>query len=163
PADAWLPSSACVRESTAAMISAHAPARPAIEPPSISLRGSVVPSAKLDGVNSRKVVAVDANPAARPVATGTETYAREVPRRLPGAAPELAFRFYASRPGPVDGLDLTVLPGRRLWSQLRLPVELMQRPPDLFFAPSHVVPFLARGRALTVVHDLAFDRHPEAY
>ena len=122
-----------------------------------------MPSAKLDEVNSSKVVAVDASPAARPVATGTETYAREVARRLPGAAPELAFRFYASRPGPVDGLDLTVLPGRRLWSQLRLPVELMQRPPDLFFAPSHVVPFLARGRALTVVHDLAFERHPEAY
>jgi glycosyltransferase involved in cell wall biosynthesis len=110
-----------------------------------------------------KVVAVDASPAARPVVTGTETYAREVARRLPQAAPELEFRFYASRPGPVDGLDLTVLPGRRLWSQVRLPVELLQRPPDLFFAPSHVVPFLSRGRALTVVHDLAFERYPEAY
>jgi glycosyltransferase involved in cell wall biosynthesis len=110
-----------------------------------------------------RVVAVDANPAARAVATGTETYARELARRLPEAAPELEFRFYASRPGPVDGLDLTVLPGRRLWSQLRLPLELAQRPPDLFFAPSHVVPFLARGRALTVVHDLAFERYPAAY
>ena len=106
---------------------------------------------------------MDASPAVRPVTTGTETYARELARRLPGAAPELDFRFYASRPGLVDGFDLTVLPGRRLWSQLRLPVELAQRPPDLFFAPSHVVPFLVRGRALTVVHDLAFERYPEAY
>jgi glycosyltransferase involved in cell wall biosynthesis len=110
-----------------------------------------------------RVVAVDASPAVRPVATGTETYARELARRLPGAAPELDFRFYASRPGLVDGLDLTVLPGRRLWSQLRLPVELLQRPPDLFFAPSHVVPFLVRGPVLTVVHDLAFERYPGAY
>jgi glycosyltransferase involved in cell wall biosynthesis len=110
-----------------------------------------------------RTVAVDANPAARQVATGTETYAREVARRLPGAAPELRFRFYASRPGPVEGVDLTVLPGRRLWSQARLPVELWRHPPDLFFAPSHVVPFLARGRALTVVHDLAFERYPGAY
>jgi glycosyltransferase involved in cell wall biosynthesis len=114
-------------------------------------------------MRASRVVAVDASPAVRPVATGTETYARELARRLPGAAPELDFRFYASRPGLVDGLDLTVLPGRRLWSQLRLPVELLQRPPDLFFAPSHVVPFLLRGRALTVVHDLAFERYPEAY
>ena len=106
---------------------------------------------------------MDASPAARPVVTGTETYARELARRLPEAAPELEFRFYASRPRPVEGLDLTVLPGRRLWSQVRLPVELLQRPPDLFFAPSHVVPFLLRGRALTVVHDLAFERFPEAY
>ena len=114
-------------------------------------------------MRSPSVVAVDASPATRPVVTGTETFARELARRLPSAAPELAFRFYAARPGQVDGLDLTVLPGRRLWSQLRLPFELAQRPPDLFFAPSHVVPFLARGRALTVVHDLAFERYPEAY
>ncbi|MDQ6771414.1 MAG: glycosyltransferase family 4 protein, partial [Candidatus Dormibacteraeota bacterium] len=32
-----------------------------------------------------------------------------------------------------------------------------------FFAPSHVVPFLAPGPALTVVHDLAFERFPDAY
>jgi glycosyltransferase involved in cell wall biosynthesis len=114
-------------------------------------------------MRASRVVAVDASPAVRPVATGTETYARELARRLPEAAPELDFRFYAPRPGLVDGFDLTVLPGRRLWSQLRLPVELLQRPPDLFFAPSHVVPFGVRGRALTVVHDLAFERYPEAY
>jgi glycosyltransferase involved in cell wall biosynthesis len=113
--------------------------------------------------NRPKTIAVDANPAARDVHTGTETYAREVARRLPGVAPELRFVFYASRPGQRPGLDFTVLPGRRLWSQLHLPLELWRRPPDLFFAPSHVVPFLVRGRALTVVHDLAFERHPGAY
>jgi len=106
---------------------------------------------------------VDANPAARPAPTGTEVYAREVTRRLPAAAPDLRFVMYASRPGDVDGLDLTVLPGRRLWSQGRLCRELWRRRPDLFFAPSHVVPFLAPGRALTVVHDLGFERHPEAF
>ncbi|HEY4027094.1 MAG TPA: glycosyltransferase family 1 protein [Candidatus Dormibacteraeota bacterium] len=108
-------------------------------------------------------VAVDANPAARAAHTGTEVYAREVARRLPAAAPDLRFVLYAARPGDVDGLDLTVLPGRRLWSQGRLCRELWRRRPDLFFAPSHVVPFLAPGRALTVVHDLAFERHPGAY
>jgi alpha-1,3-rhamnosyl/mannosyltransferase len=110
-----------------------------------------------------RTVAVDANPAARAVQTGTEVYARQVALRLPAAAPELRFHFYSARPGDVAGLDLTVLPGRRLWSQLRLPRELWRRRPDLFFAPSHVVPFLAPGPALTVVHDLAFERYPEAY
>jgi glycosyltransferase involved in cell wall biosynthesis len=113
-------------------------------------------------VNAR-TVAVDANPATRPASTGTEVYAREVARRLPSAAPDLRFVLYASRPGDVAGLDLTVLPGRRPWSQGRLCRELWHRRPDLFFAPSHVVPFLAPGRALTVVHDLAFERHPDAY
>src|SRR5437763_8524680 len=108
-------------------------------------------------------IAVDANPAARDAHTGTEVYAREVARRLPAAAPDLRFVFYAPRPGDVDGIDLTVLPGRRPWSQGRLCRELWRRRPDLFFAPSHVVPFLAPGRTLTVVHDLAFERFPAAY
>jgi glycosyltransferase involved in cell wall biosynthesis len=108
-------------------------------------------------------VAVDANPATRAVQTGTEVYTREVVRRLAAAGPDLEWVFYGSLPVDVEGVELTVLPARRLWSQLRLPVELARRPPDLFFAPAHVVPFLARGRALTVVHDLAFERFPAAY
>src|SRR5256885_5834390 len=112
---------------------------------------------------TQPIVAVDANPAARAAHPGTEVYAREVARRLPAAAPDLRFVFYAARPADVDGVDLTVLPGRRPWSQGRLCRELWRRRPDLLFAPSHVVPFLAPGRALTVVHDLAFERHPDAY
>jgi glycosyltransferase involved in cell wall biosynthesis len=108
-------------------------------------------------------VAVDANPLARPVHTGTEVYTREVARRLPAAAPELRFTFYAARPADVCGPDLTVLPGRRLWSQLRLPRELWRRRPDLLFVPAHVVPFLAPGPAVTVLHDLVFEHHPDAY
>jgi glycosyltransferase involved in cell wall biosynthesis len=112
---------------------------------------------------SHPLVAVDASPAARPVRTGTERYAAELCRRLPAAAPELRFAFYSSRPGDAPGLDLTVLPAPRLWSQVRLPIELWQRRPDLLFVPSHAVPFLAPGRTLTVVHDLAFERYPAAY
>jgi glycosyltransferase involved in cell wall biosynthesis len=108
-------------------------------------------------------VAIDANPAVRTARTGTETYALQVCRRLPKLLPEVRLVLYAARPGDLDGIDLTVLPGRRLWSQGRLPRELWRHPPDLFFAPSHVVPFLAAGPALTVVHDLAYERDPQAY
>jgi len=106
---------------------------------------------------------VDANPVTRRALTGTEVYARELARRLPGAAPDIEWVFYAARPAEGAELDLTVLPAPRLWSQARLPVELWSRRPDLFFAPSHVVPFLAPGRALSVVHDLAYERFPSAY
>jgi glycosyltransferase involved in cell wall biosynthesis len=51
----------------------------------------------------------------------------------------------------------------RLWSQLRLPIELWLRRPDLTFVPAHAVPFAAPGRTLTVVHDLAYERFPSAY
>jgi len=110
-----------------------------------------------------KKTAVDVNPATRSVITGTEVYTREVCSRLPAAAPEINFRFYASRPRAGLGLDVMVLPFRRLWSQVRLPVALARARPDLLFVPAHAIPFAWPGRVLTVVHDLAFLRHPHAY
>ncbi|HYL07685.1 MAG TPA: glycosyltransferase family 1 protein [Candidatus Udaeobacter sp.] len=108
-------------------------------------------------------IAVDVNPATRPVVTGTETFTREVCSRLPAAAPDLRWRFYASRPGRGLDIDVMVLPFRRLWSQVRLPWSLAHERPALLFVPGHVVPFAWTGRAVAVVHDLAFERYPEAY
>jgi glycosyltransferase involved in cell wall biosynthesis len=110
-----------------------------------------------------KTVAVDINPATRAVLTGTEVYTREVCSRLAAAAPELAWRFYASRPRAALGVDVMVLPFRRLWSQVRLPMALAGKRPDLLFVPAHAIPFAWPGKALTVVHDLAFERYPHAY
>src|SRR4030088_3287924 len=110
-----------------------------------------------------KTVAVDVNPATRAVMTGTEVYTKEVCSRLPAAAPELRWRFFASRPRAGVGLDVTVLPFRRLWSQVRLPVALAGVRPTLLFVPAHAIPFAWPGKALTVVHALAFERHPHAY
>jgi glycosyltransferase involved in cell wall biosynthesis len=110
-----------------------------------------------------KKVAVDVNPATRAVITGTEVYTREVSSRLAAAAPELRWRFFASRPGAGLGVDAMVLPFRRLWSQARLPIALAAERPDLLFVPAHAIPFAWPGKALTVVHDLAFERHPQAY
>ena len=111
----------------------------------------------------RSTVAVDINPATRPVLTGTEIFTREVSRRLPAAAPELRWRFFASRPRAGLGVDAMVLPFPRLWSQVRLPLALAAERPDLLFVPGHAIPFAWAGKVLTVVHDLAFKRHPEAY
>lgn len=56
-----------------------------------------------------------------------------------------------------------VVPMRRLWSQLRLPLALAREHPNLLFVPAHAIPFVWPGKVLTVVHDLAFERHPDAY
>ncbi|OLC22699.1 MAG: hypothetical protein AUG06_05600 [Actinobacteria bacterium 13_1_20CM_2_65_11] len=114
-------------------------------------------------MGSVKKVAVDLNPATREVATGTEIYTREVGSRLPAAAPELRWLFFASRARPGLGVDVMVVPMARLWSQLRLPLALGRAHPDLLFVPAHAIPFGWPGKSLTVVHDLAFERHPEAY
>ena len=108
-------------------------------------------------------IAVDANPATRAIVTGTEVYARELCARLRPAAPELDWVFYASRPAAGLGFDATVVPFSRLWSQARLPAALAAAKPDLLFVPAHSIPLAWPGRVLTVVHDLAFERHPDAY
>ncbi|HEV2413856.1 MAG TPA: glycosyltransferase family 1 protein [Candidatus Dormibacteraeota bacterium] len=95
--------------------------------------------------------------------TGTESYTREVSSRLPGAAPDLRWRFFAARAKADLGIDVMVLPFPRLWSQVRLPLHLASEHPQLLFVPGHVIPFAWPGRVLTVVHDLAFERYPEAY
>jgi glycosyltransferase involved in cell wall biosynthesis len=115
------------------------------------------------GATRPATIAVDINPATRPVATGTETFTREVCTRLPAAAPDLRWRFVASRPRAGLGVDVLVVPQRRLWSQIRLPLALAAEHPDLLFVPAHAIPFAWPGRMLTVVHDLAFERFPDAY
>ena len=110
-----------------------------------------------------KKVAVDLNPATREVATGTEVYAREVGSRLRGAAPDVRWLFFASRARSGLGVDMTVVPMARLWSQVRLPLALQRAHPDLLFVPAHAIPFGWLGKSLTVVHDLAFERHPDTY
>src|SRR5260370_20109301 len=110
-----------------------------------------------------KTVAVDLNPATREIATGTEVYAREVGSRLAAAAPELRWLFFASRARPGLGVDVMVVPMARMWSQVRLPLALRPAHPDLLFVPAHAIPFGWPGKCLTVVHDLAFERHPHAY
>ena len=110
-----------------------------------------------------KTIAVDINPATRDVATGTEVYTREVSTRLPKVAPDLNWEFFASRPKAGLGVDVVVLPFHRMWSQVRLPLALAGSHPDLLFVPAHSLPFAWTGKALTVVHDLAFERCPEAY
>lgn len=108
-------------------------------------------------------IAVDVNPATRPIVTGTEIFTREVCARLPNAAPEYRFRFFASRPKADLGMDVMVLPFWRMWSQVRLPLALARERPELLFVPGHAVPFAWPGKTLAVVHDLAFERHPDAY
>ncbi len=56
-----------------------------------------------------------------------------------------------------------VVPMARMWSQVRLPLALRPAHPDLLFVPAHAIPFSWPGKCLTVVHDLAFERHPDAY
>src|SRR5881275_2453921 len=115
------------------------------------------------GERKQATVAVDINPATRSVVTGTELFTHEVCSRLPAAAPEFRWRFFASRPRAGLGVDVVVLPFRRMWSQVRLPVALAQERPELLLLAAHAIPFALGGKGLALVHGLAFERPPDAY
>src|ERR1700694_3825699 len=102
-----------------------------------------------------KTVAVDLNPAAREVATGTEVYTREVGSRLRGVAPDLRWLFFASRARSGLGVDVMVVPMARLWSQVRLPLALQPAHPDPLFVPAHGTAFGWLGTSLAAGHELA--------
>lgn len=52
---------------------------------------------------------------------------------------------------------------RRLWTLLRLSLELMLHKIDILFVPSHTLPLYFPRKSVITVHDVAFKRYPELY
>jgi glycosyltransferase involved in cell wall biosynthesis len=53
--------------------------------------------------------------------------------------------------------------GPRLWTQVRLAIEIWLHPPDVFFAPAHTVPWIHPKETIVTVHGLEYEFCPEAY
>ncbi len=114
------------------------------------------------------LIGVDASRAVGAQATGTETYSHHLIRALIDLAPDRHFRLYFNRPPAGDlyrapNVERSVIPFRRLWTHLRLSVEVTRRPPDVLFVPAHVVPILHPRRSAATVHDLGYLHFPEAH
>lgn len=117
-------------------------------------------------------VALDGSDLATEKWDGTTVYARELLPRLAGELAEHGHdvTVYASRSltmgfPAVPGVHLSVIPGKRFWTQIALSRALFRSLPDLLFLPIQTVP-LYRPRALKViatVHDLDFLGYPETY
>ncbi len=54
-------------------------------------------------------------------------------------------------------------PPKYLWTQLRLSLEMLQKPPEVLFVPAHVLPRFAPKRSVVTIHDIGFHIHPELY
>lgn len=117
-------------------------------------------------------IGIDASRANRAQRTGVEWYAYHVIQRLKRIVPPThRVALYTEEPLR-DGLEdlpphwesrVLGWPPRRLWTQARLSWEMLTRPPDLFFVPAHVVPWVTPKRTLTTLHDVAFMAVPDAY
>lgn len=119
------------------------------------------------------VVGIDASRAVRPASqrTGTELYARQLIRhlapRLAERRPPTSLRLYSdAAPDPgwvLPSADWRVMPFPRLWTHVRLSVEMMRHPPAVLFVPAHVLPLWHPARSLVTVHDLGYLHFPDAH
>lgn len=117
-------------------------------------------------------VALDGSDLATKKWDGTTVYARELLPRLAGHLAERGHDVTLYTPKELHvsvpartGIHISVIPGKRFWTQTVLSRALFRFPPDLLFLPIQTVP-LYRPRTLKViatVHDLDFLEYPETY
>jgi len=100
--------------------------------------------------------------------TGVEVYCREIIKGLLKQSKGLI--LYTPRiikDLPRQNQRLLKWPIKKLWSQIRLACRLAIHPPDVFFSPAYVIPFLAlankKTRKVVTIHDIAFRRLPDSY
>jgi glycosyltransferase involved in cell wall biosynthesis len=115
-------------------------------------------------------IGIDASRAARARRTGTETYSLELIRAIAGLLPaQHRLTLYTPHPPqPEDWpaspqVETRVIPWPRLWTHLRLALELHHQPPDLLFVPAHVLPLSCPVPAVVTIHDLGYLHYPQAH
>lgn len=56
-----------------------------------------------------------------------------------------------------------IIPMKRLWTKVRLSLEMLFHKPDVLFVPSHVLPHFAPKKSVITIHDVAFVHQKKAY
>jgi glycosyltransferase involved in cell wall biosynthesis len=70
---------------------------------------------------------------------------------------------FAAQSSASHSVELRQIRFPRMWTHVRLGLELARRPPDVLFVPSHVLPLWTRPPAVVTVHDLGYLYFPEAH
>ena len=124
-------------------------------------------------------IGIDASRALRAQRTGTERYALEIIQHLIALpqAHQHHWRLYVDHQPTGDeawatgnlpnDAELCLLPARKMWTHRALAAEVLQRPPDVLFVPSHVLPLVLPPRRLppsvVTVHDLGYHYFPATH
>ncbi len=112
-------------------------------------------------------IGIDASRVRTKGVTGTERYTRRVIEHLLQRPSSFRFRLYRNTPGefpfPIDRAEIRVIPFPRLWTHVRLAVELARHPVALLFIPAHVLPLWCPVPAVVTVHDLGYRYEPQAH
>ncbi len=117
------------------------------------------------------LIGIDASRANARVKTGTEWYSYALTRALTSLDHANTYRLYAKTPlsqglqhlGPHVSEKVLGWPPKRLWTQLRLSLEMAVHPPDVLFVPAHTIPLFHPRNTVTTLHDVGFARSPQLY
>ncbi len=117
------------------------------------------------------LIGIDASRATSAAPTGTETYSRELIRALIALDRKNYFRLYTREVnlGPRDffgassNFEIRAIPFPRLWTHLRLALEMATRAPEVLFVPAHVLPPIHPRHSIVTIHDLGQLYFPGAH
>ncbi|HRY36469.1 MAG TPA: glycosyltransferase family 1 protein [Candidatus Magasanikbacteria bacterium] len=119
------------------------------------------------------VIGIEANHANKEHRTGVENYCWQIINNLKKQiSSDTRVILYTQRPllpGLVENMpinwEVKVLkwPFYKLWSQIRLSLEMFLNPPDIFFAPGQLIPFFCPKNTTVTIHDSAFLVNKKAY
>lgn len=111
----------------------------------------------------KPIIGIDGSRLSRAEKTGTETYSDAIVHGL--VRSETArWRLYVDREPDrsrwPSGVDIRKITAPRLWTHVRLSLEMAAHAPHLLFIPAHVIP-LVHPRAIVTIHDLGYLQLPD--
>ena len=118
-------------------------------------------------------IGIDASRANREIKTGVEWYSFYLIEELKKITSHSQDQFFLYTDKPLKG-ELSKLPKnwhekilfwpfKYLWTKIRLSFEILKNKPDVLFIPSHVLPLIFPKKTVITIHDLGYERYPEAY
>jgi len=119
-------------------------------------------------------IRINAKAAVQKNRTGVEEYAYQVIKHLTLLPEAKAHQFFLLVPkGRHEGFDFPLpenftikelyWPLPFFWSQIRLTLEMLLNPRDVFFVHVHVLPFFCPKNSVATIHGLEYEHFPQHY
>lgn len=116
-------------------------------------------------------IGIDASRANEDNKTGTEWYSYYLIRNFARLDQKNQYILYTNEPLRGGLLNLgdnfrerhLKWPLGKFWTQGRVSLEMLLKPPDVFFVPAHTIPLFHPKVTITTCHDIGFEIFPELY
>jgi len=113
-------------------------------------------------------IGIDVSRASLSQKTGTERYSYYLIKYLALLDKKNQYLLYTNRPFIVDfylpkNFKIKILSQIRLWSLVRLSLEMILARPDVLFIPAHILPFFYPKKTVVTIHGLEYEYFPWVY